>query len=307
MTAAPAPPVLCPSCAAGLDFAPHEARCAGCGRSYPLQDGIWHLTTDSAAAPGYDPHYFPGLSAVEDVHFWFVVRRRIIVDALQAVVPDLATAALFDVGCGTGGLAAYLERSGVRLDGACDAHLGAVRAARARLRAPVVLVDDGRFPPVAPGRDLIGLFDVLEHIDDDEGVMKTIRGLLRPGGRLVLTVPAYSFLYDEADRLACHRRRYGRRELRQKLEAAGFAVERLTHFMAALLPGLVAARALGRVFGPWLGSAAERRDAELRVVPGLNALLRGWLELERGWLRVGTLPFGTSLLASARRPPDRVS
>ena len=302
-----APPVVCPSCAAALSFGAAEAVCSGCGRRYGKTGGVWCLTAGRESAPGFDPHYFPALAAVENVHFWFVSRRAVIVDALRSVFHDLESVPLFDVGCGTGGLAAFLEHSGLRLEGACDAHLSALRVARDRLRSPVVLVDDGRLPPLAPGRSLVGLFDVLEHIDDDEGVLRSIRDVLRPGGRLVITVPAHPFLYDEADRMACHRRRYRRRELGGKLQAAGLEVERLTHFMAILVPGLVAARAAGWLLQPWLGSARDRRDAELRVIPVFNAALRAWLALERACLRVGTFPFGTSLLAIARRPPERVT
>ena len=301
------PPFACPACGGDLLYASAEASCRTCRRSYACLDGIWRLTIGASGAAGYDPHYFPSLHRVEDVHFWFVVRRDVILDALRAVVPDLASAGLLDVGCGTGAVAAYLEKRGVGLDGACDAHLSALAVTRDRVRAPVALVDDGRFPPLAPGRTLVGLFDVLEHIDDDEGALRSVNAALRPAGRLVLTVPAHPFLFDEADRLACHRRRYTGRELRRKLEAAGFVVERVTHFMATLVPGLVAARLAGRALAPWLGTADTRRNAELRPMPLVNGLLRRWLQLERAWLRVGTLPFGTSLLAIARRPEVRVS
>jgi SAM-dependent methyltransferase len=238
---------------------------------------------------------------VDQRHFWFLARRECILDALRRSVPDLLKRGLVDVGCGAGGLAAYLAQEGLRVAGAFDSYVEGLRIARARVEGPLFLVDEGEFPPLAPDQDLIGLFDVLEHIDDDRGVLRSIAGVLRPGGVLVLTVPAHPFLFDEADRLAQHRRRYRVLELREALEAAGFEVVHLTHIMALLVPSLIAARLLGRALAPLVGSAAQRRDAELRVIPLLNPIFRTALRLERWWLRRGTLPFGTSLLAIARR------
>jgi hypothetical protein len=144
----------------------------------------------------------------------------------------------------TGGLLRYLGDSGIALAGACDAYPESLAIVRRLVEAPLVLVDEGRFPPLGPGYGLVSLFDVLEHIDDDTG---TLRHLLDPRARgvLVATVPAHPFLFDEMDDLAHHRRRYGRSELGQKLRDAGFEVRRLTHFMAPLVP-FVAVRWLAR-------------------------------------------------------------
>jgi hypothetical protein len=104
------------------------------------------------------------------------------------------------------------------------------------------------------------------------------------------------------DRLARHRRRYRRRELREKLRRAGFEVRRLTHFMAPLVPMLLLFRQLGRALDA-LGFRSRRRATqELNVLPGFNGAMRGLLSFERLWLRRFGLPFGTSLIAVAARP-----
>jgi SAM-dependent methyltransferase len=252
------------------------------------------------AAAGFDAAYFDLLARVEDEHFWFVSRRQVIVEALRRHVPDLARRPLYDVGCGPGGLLAHLERSGVPVLGACDPFAEALALARRRVSAPLALVAGDAAPPLAPGVPLLGMFDVLEHIDDDAGTLRWAAGVLAPGGVLALTVPAHPFLFDEADRLAHHHRRYRRRELRRKLETAGFEIRLLTHFMAPLVPLMVASRALGRARAGG-SSAAEQRNAELSVVPGLNGLLRGVLSAERRALRWMKPPFGTSLIAVAAR------
>jgi SAM-dependent methyltransferase len=298
----PAAIVVCPRCAGRLVAEAADLRCTSCGVRFPTRGGVWDLTSGARPPSGYDAHYVPGIAVAEDRHFWFVTRREWILNALRRHVPELAARRLFDIGCGTGGLVGYLSTHGVSVAGACDSFPEGLAVTATRVAAPLFLVDEGRLPPLAPAQDLISLFDVLEHIDDDRATLREVAGVLRPGGSLVLTVPAHPFLFDEADRLAHHRRRYRRAELRQKLEEAGLVVDRLTHFMALLVPGLFAARGIGAVLQPVLGDARKRRDRELRVVPGVNGLLRAALRGESLWLRFADLPIGTSLLAVAHRP-----
>lgn len=276
--------------------------CRHCGGAYDSRGGIIRLVVGHNAAPGYDPHYFEALPRVEARHFWFLARRAVILDAIRRAVPDWRARPLFDIGCGTGGLLAHLAAAGVPVAGACDAYVRALEAARELLDVPLVLVDEGRPPALGPGQRLLGFFDVLEHIDDDVGALAWAYSVLEPGGYLALTVPAHPFLFDEMDRLACHRRRYRRRELRDKLRAAGFEVRWLTHFMAPLVAPLVAMRAGRALLRRW--QRREERwslNAELRVVPGLNGALSRVLSLERLLLRATSLPFGTSLIAVAVR------
>jgi SAM-dependent methyltransferase len=292
--------LVCPRCRSLLSAAAGAMGCGACGAVYPLRDGILDLRVGRRGAAGYDPHYFPTLAAVEREHYWFATRCEVVRDVLRRSVPDLEWRALFDIGCGSGGLVAFLGASGVPLAGACDVYPESLALVRQRVTLPLVLVDEGRFPPLAPGYSLLSLFDVLEHIDDDEGTLVHLREVLEPGGILVLTVPAHPFLFDEMDEIAHHRRRYGRGELGGKLRAAGFRVLHLTHFMAPLV-GLVPLRWAARALGG-RKSAMKRRKAELSVTPGLNGLMRALLRLERPLVRAGRLPFGTSLVAVAARP-----
>jgi SAM-dependent methyltransferase len=265
-----------------------------------MRDGVLDLRVGRLGASAYDPRHFPTLAAVEREHFWFVTRAEVVRDVLRDAVPDLARRALFDVGCGSGGLLEFLGVSGVPLAGACDAYPEGLALVRPRVAVPLLLVDEGRLPPLAPGQTLLSLFDVLEHIDDDAGTLRHLLEALEPGGILALTVPAHPFLFDEMDAIARHRRRYRRSELGDKLRAAGFEVLRLSHFMAPLVP-LVALRwLLGAL--PGRRSALERRRVELAVTPVLNGLMRALLRLERPLVRAGAMPFGSSLVAVAARP-----
>ena len=298
----PYPPLVCPRCRALVTVSVASASCEGCGEQYRLEGGVLHLVGGRAGAPGFDPHYFSTLREVEERHFWFRARRRVILDTLRRTLPDLPNRALFDIGCGSGGLLAYLGESGVRLAGACDAYLESLQMVRSRVKAPLVLVDEGRLPPLGPGQSLLGLFDVLEHLDDDVETLRFLCSVLEPGGALVITVPAHPFLFDEMDVLAHHRRRYRLPELRDKLEHSGFEVRALFHFMAPLVPLLILGRTLGRLSGRDKARAAGRRAVELSVIPGLNGALAMLLAVERRGLALGwSLSFGSSILAVAVR------
>lgn len=291
--------LVCPRCRARIEGAGAGARCGGCGAHYGAPDGILDLRIGRRGAPGFDPHFFESLSRIEEQHFWFVGRRQVVLSALRRSLPDLAERPLFDIGCGSGGLLAFLARQGVALAGACDAYPESIRLARSRVGCPLLLVDEGRFPPLGPGHMLFGMFDVLEHVDDDVGTLQALAQALAPGGALALTVPAHPWLFDEMDELACHRRRYTLEGLRSVLQAGGFDVRYLRYFMSSMVPFLPPVRAVGRLLGG--SQVAERRQAELKVVPGLNGLMRGVLAAERALTRLTPLPFGTSLVAVARR------
>jgi SAM-dependent methyltransferase len=293
-------PLLCPSCRSSLRAGAAGASCGACGASLPMRDGILDLRAGRVGAPGFDPHYFPTLAAVERDHYWFKTRREVVRDVLFDAVPDVAARALFDVGCGSGGLLSFLGESGVPLAGACDVYPESLALVRRRLELPLLLVDEGRFPPLGPGFTLLSMFDVLEHIDDDRGTLGHLFEILAPGGVLLLTVPAHPFLFGEMDEIAHHRRRYTRAELGDKLRGAGFRVLRLAHFMAPLVP-LVTLRWLARAL-PGRRSSLERRKLELDVVPVLNGLMLALLRLERPLVRAALLPFGSSLVAVAERP-----
>jgi SAM-dependent methyltransferase len=292
---------VCPRCRLDLAVDAAEVRCGACAVEYTERDGILHLTAGRRGAPAFDPHYFKTLAQIEGRHFWFVSRRELILDVLTRGVPDLDRRRLFDIGCGSGGLLQFLAAAGVPVAGACDAYIESLTIVRRRVSAPLILEDEGRLPPLGNGYSLLSLFDVLEHIDDDEGTLRFLFSTLQPGGLLVLTVPAHPFLFDEMDEIAHHRRRYRRSELERKLLGAGFRVKRLTHFMAPLVLPLVVLRGVGRLVGRRHGPL-ERRQAEFRVVPVMNEALRAVLALERAVVRVASLPFGSSILALAERP-----
>jgi SAM-dependent methyltransferase len=174
--------------------------------------------------------------------------------------------------------------------------------ARGRTSAPLVQ-GDVRNPPFDSAFDVIGVFDVLEHLPDDTQVLRHLRSMMARSGKLLVTVPAHPRLWSYFDEVACHQRRYTALELRQKLEGAGYSVQYLTQYMAAILPAVWLVRCVAGLFRgrPPSDRATLRRQAEteLRIGP-LNGFFALLLAPER-WIvsRRLRMRFGTSLLAVA--------
>lgn len=290
---------VCPRC--GGEMAAPPYRCGACGFTTPVAAGVPCFAPDDAAASGdYDPAFFARLAALEDGHFWFESRNRLILHAMARFLPERGR--FLEIGCGSGFVLRGVRRRfpAWELMGS-EVHVQGIEVAAGRLPdAQLVQLDARRLPFVAHF-DAVGAFDVLEHIEEDELVLAQIRRALLPGGRLFLTVPQHPSLWSGIDELAMHKRRYTRRELTQKVRAAGFAVEMVTSFVSLLLPAMWLARRLRR--------RAQTIDpmAEFRISRAANRLL-GWLLGLEVFLttRLGVRwPAGGSLLLVARAPDQR--
>jgi SAM-dependent methyltransferase len=244
---------------------------------------------------GFDPAFFDRLPEVEPRSFWFRARNRLIVSVLRRHFPGARS--LLEVGCGTGFVLSGLRDAfpELRLVGS-ELFPKALEYARQRLPDNVQLVElDAREMPYQAEFDVVGAFDVIEHIADDAAVLRGMRRAVVPGGGLLVMVPQHPRLWSEADVLAHHVRRYTRRELVAKVEHAGFEVVQATSFVTALMPAMVASRLAHRILRrPY----DEFRDLE----PGaLNRPFERILDAERRLIGRGvSLPFGGSLLVAAR-------
>lgn len=237
---------------------------------------------------------YEAMANIEGRHWWFVGRRAILTDVIKTLAKG-ERLAILEVGCGTGGNLEMLGGFGDVTGVEPDAQARELSAARSS--ATVV---DGRLPDglaLEPRSfDLLAAFDVLEHLDDDSAGLKASVACLKPGGRAVLTVPAFPSLWSYHDEQHHHKRRYTKADFEALVRAAGLEIDRVSHFNTSLfVPAF-----LVRKFKKYSGDA--KADMET-VPPGvLNAVLTQIFALERFVLRKLSLPFGLSLIAVAHRP-----
>jgi SAM-dependent methyltransferase len=239
---------------------------------------------------GFDPAYFDALAAVEERSFWFRSRSMLIVSALRRHAPAMRS--FLEVGCGNGIVLQAIRRAfpNVRLTGAEPFARGLEHARQRVPDAEWIEADAMHLPAIGPF-DAAGAFDVIEHIDDDVLALREIASRLAAGGTLVLTVPQHPRLWSGTDVFAHHRRRYRRRELVEKLDAAGFDVRYATSFVSLLLPAM------------WLARRKSGTEAPEVALPRIvNALLGVPMAIERAAIGVGVrFPAGGSLLIVAAK------
>lgn len=238
---------------------------------------------------------------VEERHWWYRGRRAVLEAVLDGLEPlrPAGEARILDAGCGSGRNMVELARRGA-VSGVELAEQS-LEAARGRDLGPVLPGSLDEPLPFGDGAfDLAVALDVLEHVADDAAALRELARVLAPGGRLLVTVPQYPWLWGEHDVLAHHHRRYTRRTLLRRAADAGFETERVTAFNTVLLPPIAAARMLQR-----MRRRAEPASDLARTPQGaLNVALERVVRAEAAVLRAGrNLPGGVSLLAVLRRRP----
>jgi SAM-dependent methyltransferase len=243
---------------------------------------------------------YDDLAAAEERHFWFRARRRLILRAVRRHFPRAER--LLDIGCGTGYVLAGLGAAfpGLSLAGS-DARTSGLAHAAARVPGAALFQMDARRIPFREEFDVIGAFDVLEHIEEDEAVLAEMARALRPNGGVVLTVPQHAWLWSAVDDFSHHKRRYARGDLLAKLRRAGFEPLLATSFTSLLLPVLLASRRRGPKQVADLDPTAE-----LRIGTVANAGCGAVCRLEAALIAAGVrFPWGGSLLVVASRGSAR--
>ena len=272
--------------------------CFACGAQPERVDGFQSFAPALAhGGGGFSSEYFSELAALEGTNFWFRARNEIILWALQRYCGDFRN--LLEIGCGTGFVLSGIADRFARpvLHGSEIFTEGLGFAAR-RLPGVDFMQMDAREIPYREEFDVVGAFDVLEHIDQDEQVLAQVQAALKPRGFLLLTVPQHGWLWSAADDYAYHVRRYARAELQAKIEAAGFRVIRSSSFVTFLLPAMMAARLTQRK----ADIAQFDATRELKIAPWLNKTFFSLLVAELALIKRGMdLPVGGSRLVVAQR------
>jgi SAM-dependent methyltransferase len=287
---------ICVSCAA--KFVDSSWLCPVCFRSPQRVNGYLSFAPEQARSDeGFQPHHFAELAQAEEGNFWFRSRNRLIIWALQHFFPEARN--FLEIGCGTGFVLSGVADANPHLEvSGSEIHSTGLNYAADRIKHAVLFQMDARKIPFESEFDVIGAFDVLEHIEEDEKVLAQIFHAVLPGGGVILTVPQHRFLWSQQDEYACHVRRYEAEELSNKVEHAGFQVERATSFVSLLLPLMFLSRLSKR-------KPVENYDPtqEFQISGLLNGILETVLDLERMIIRAGfSFPAGGSRLLIARKP-----
>jgi len=237
---------------------------------------------------------FDRMAELDQHHWWFLARRRILEQLIVRVVRPPEGARVLEVGCGTGHNLAMLGKFGELDASELDSSARALSTKRLGRE-----VKEAKLPDLSMFKrnsyDLIALLDVLEHVPDDLGSLRAIHRRLKPGGALLLTVPANPWMWSAHDAAHHHFRRYTRKQLEKLFLRSGLEVQMLSYFNALLYPLIAAARIVGKLL---------RRESSDDKLPGnaVNTVLNKIFGLEAAMLGRVPMPFGVSLIAVVRRP-----
>jgi SAM-dependent methyltransferase len=251
----------------------------------------------STASDGFPVAAHEHLFRAEPGHFWFNSRNKVILWALRKYFPNARN--FFEIGCGTGFVLQGIRSSfqNIELYGS-EIYTQGLQFAKRRVADATLYQMDARHIPFRDHFDVIGAFDVLEHIEDDQAtITEMLKAVKKEGGGIIVAVPQHDSLWSVVDEFSCHFRRYSAKELRAKAEHAGFHVLKMTSFMSLTLPLLVAARLKQR--------NVQVKDfdplSEFRVRRPVNSVLEAVLHIERMAIQSGLrFPAGSSLLLVAK-------
>lgn len=272
--------------------------CPACGFKPEFSDGYEsHAPALAHEGGGFKPGYFAELAQLEAANFWFKARNTLVLHAIQKYTPNFRS--MLEIGCGTGyvlnGVSEKFPQA--HLFGS-EIFISGLDFASARVPRAQFMQMDARRIPYAEEFDVIGAFDVLEHINEDEVVLHQVNQALVNNGFLVLTVPQHPWLWSPVDEYACHERRYDAASLHRKIRSAGFQIIRSTSFVTSLLPAMALSRYLQKKSPLGVFDAAS----ELKISPFLNAALYQLLRLEFRAIQLGLdLPVGGSRLVVAKK------
>lgn len=273
-------------------------QCQVCGWIPPMSDGIVCLSPEMLQYnDGYDEQLFVEYETIARTHFWFVGRSKLIFDTIRSYCP--VPASMLEIGCASGYMLEGVRNNfpAIKLFGA-EPSLMPLKMAAQRIPECSFIQLDARRMPFINEFDLVGAFDVLEHIDDDTLALQQMHQACRTGGSVVLTVPQHPWLWSQTDIDAQHKRRYTRKELIQKVAEAGFDVKYVSSFMTLLLPAMCASRLAQRN----KRDGGSLLDDGFKIGTAMNKCLGLVFDIERALLSFGIkFPVGGSLLLVAQK------
>lgn len=287
---------LCNSC--GETFSDSEWNCPKCHWNPDRQDGVPIFANELARnTESYDPVWYAELVKFETQHFWFKARNELLQWFAKRFLPKKAK--YLELGCGSGFVLKMISESFPDWSiSATEAKVEGLKFARSRVPAGTQFLQvDARKIPFIDEFDVVGAFDVIEHIDDDVSVLGEISKALKQDGFVFLSVPQHMFLWSQFDDIGCHFRRYSKRELFTKLEDAGFKVVSSTSFNSLLLPLMMLSRLSKK-------NESKKVDVmeEFRISKIANGMLYFVMKIEIFCVRLGIRwPAGGSRIVVAQK------
>ncbi|MDM0028697.1 class I SAM-dependent methyltransferase [Variovorax saccharolyticus] len=289
--------ILCPACNAP-NLRPDQG-CTACGFAPAKIDGFIAWAPELAKnSEGFREESFEGLARVEAGNFWFRSRNSVILWALRKYFPGFQS--LLEVGCGTGFVLSGIAQAfpGTRISGS-EIYTAGLAFAAQRLPTVELQQMDARKLPYQEEFDVVAAFDVIEHILEDELVLRNFHRAIKPGGGCLITVPQHPWLWSPVDEEACHQRRYTARELHAKVRDAGFRILRSSSFVTFLLPLMLASRLASRRSGTSGGTDS------LQLNSMVDGALEACMRLEHRVIKAGVpLPIGGSRLVVLQKVPS---
>lgn len=292
--------INCLSCGARFNKSPNEEnayKCPVCQYCPQLVDGFYSWAPELAAQnENFPSESFDKLFELEATSFWFRSRNKVILWAINNYCSDFHS--LLEIGCGTGFVLNGIRKEflNARISGS-EIHSNGLAYASIRLPDVELMQLDAQKLPFVDEYDVIGAFDVIEHIKEDELVLKNIYKGLKPNGICLITVPQHMWLWSDVDKDSLHQRRYSAAELHAKLKKVGFEVVKSTSFVSLLIPLMLLARRSAKT---------SRRKSSPRVgldlPPTLNKLMLLVMYIELMLIKVGiSFPIGGSRLVIAKK------
>lgn len=274
-------------------FSDDTWNCPQCHFQPGCQDNVTLLAEDLNVH--YPQEAFDRLEKIEDDYFWFRVRNRIILHMLKKYFPSLDT--YMEMGCGTGFVLRAVEEAypDAALVGS-EIFAEGLRIAQGRVPDATFYQMNALAIPFVDEFDVIGTFDVLEHIAEDTTALRQMHKAIKPGGGLVISVPQHPWLWSEKDAYAGHQRRYTRQELVSKVQDAGFQVLYVSAFMMSLVPPMLLLKRRTQ-------TTAYDPQKKFNVSSRTNRIAEAVFSVEASLVNAGvSLPVGTSVLVVARKP-----
>lgn len=291
---------VCPDCNSELL---DDSSCKCCGFAAKRIDGFLAFAPELAAGnDNFVAASHERLFQLENNCFWFSERNKLISWAMKKYYPNAESA--LEIGCGTGYVLKGLSSTcpGMKYTGA-DIYTSGLKFATERLPQTNLIQMDARHIPFRNEFDVIGAFDMIEHVEEDQQVLDEIFKAVRRGGGIIATVPQHKWLWSAADDYGYHKRRYTRVEFGEKVAKSGFEVIKMVSFMSLLLPLIAVLR--GRYLLCPKEAIEKSVKAELRINPVLNYLFRSICMIEMRMIQAGfSFPAGGSLLCIAKKRGD---